>query len=275
MGLIGRVPSEPVNKKRDASFYFYGRIIAEFSPRFGNIGAGERHITRLRRKPFDQRFPSYGQLQQINQPVKLHCFRLTQVENLIAKVPLSAGDDALKNVIDKGVIARRGTVAKNGNGLAGLNQRREFMNREIWPLSRSVHCEEPQHHNVQPMEVMIDMSQRLTSQFACSVRRDRARNRVIFRKWDFRIDAVDRRRRGNGDFPNQIAARRLQQIDGSFDIHALVHRRLFQTGAYTRTRSEMNDLIKSNTPQKLLEAIALSQVCLNKPEGAAESFNFP
>ena len=44
---LGGVSREPVNKKRQALFDLHSRFVANLFARFGNVGKGYRHVTRL------------------------------------------------------------------------------------------------------------------------------------------------------------------------------------------------------------------------------------
>src|ERR1043166_8447299 len=112
--LLGRVPPEPVNKKRNPLFDSYRRPVTQLRSSFGDIRASQRHIARLRWEVFDHRFSAQSRLQQLDEPAEFYSIRFAKIENLVPELSLCASDDPFQNVVNIRVITCRRAIAKNG-----------------------------------------------------------------------------------------------------------------------------------------------------------------
>ena len=245
-------------------------MIAEHFFRLGNVGKRDRHVAGLERLAVNHgRFAKRG-FDERDEFRKFHRLGFAEVENLKAEFLPRAGKNAFQNVRDERVVARRAAVTENRNGPAGVNQLREFVDCQVRPLARAVNREKPQHRHIQAVEVMVNMAERLARQLARGVRRDGGKNRVALAKRHFRIHAVNRRGRRDGDFAAAGVARGFEDVDGAFDVHALVKRRLLQAGPHAGARGEMDDLVEFCGGKQIVHRAGIRQIAGDEGERLAE-----
>src|SRR5205085_8072363 len=84
------------------------------------------------------------------------------------------GDDAVEDVVDPRVVARRAAVAEELDRLAREEVARELVDREVGPLARAVDREEAQARDVERVEVVRREELQLARPLRRRVRRQRA-----------------------------------------------------------------------------------------------------
>src|SRR5712671_7234717 len=107
---------EPLDELRNAFVDLHLRIVAQLRPSLVDVGEGDWHIAWLRRLAVDDRVPAKRLFQQLDETRERHRLRFAQVENLVAKFLLRAGDDAIDSVSHVSIIARGAAVAEDGDG---------------------------------------------------------------------------------------------------------------------------------------------------------------
>src|SRR5438477_168829 len=72
--------------------------------------------------------------------------------------------------------------AEHRDRLAGQNGAGEFVNRQIWPLPRTVYREEAQTDNPQSVQMTVSMRQQLAGRLTGRVGRYRHERRVLMKR---------------------------------------------------------------------------------------------
>ena len=145
----------------------------------------------MRRVTINNGFFAERGFEQFDEAVQLHGLRFAEIEDFVTEFLLRAGDDAVNDVADVGIIAFRGAIAENRDRFAGAEEFGEFVNRQIRPLTRAVNREEAEHHHVHAINIMIHVAEGFTRQLAGGVRRNDREHRVAFREWHLGIHAVN------------------------------------------------------------------------------------
>ena len=99
--------------------------------------------------------------------------------------------NALNNIVNESVIAPGRAVAENLNRHAVRYQLREFMNRQIGTLTRSVDGEKSEANGSDVVEMRVCMTQKFARRFGRRVRRNRVENFIVLAERNFFVVAVD------------------------------------------------------------------------------------
>ena len=155
-----------MNKALQTVLEFRLRIVTEKFPRFGNVGAGQRHVARLLRQPVDLCFFAECLFDRGDQVFQLNRFTLAQIENVKHRVIVfKSGHRPLDDVVDVSVVAARRAVAKLIDRFVRMNFSGELMDREIGTLPRSVNGEVAQRDDSNFVEMRVSRAEKLTTDF--------------------------------------------------------------------------------------------------------------
>ena len=198
--------------------------------------------------------------EQLDEPAQFHGLRFAEVENFVTEFLLRAGDDAVHDVADVGVIAFRGAVAVDRDRFAGVDELGELVNRQVRPLARAIDREEPQHRHVHAIDVMIDVAEGFTGQLAGGVRRNDREHRVAFRERHLGVHAIDRGGRGEQRLFHAMPPRRFQHVDRALDVDLLEKFRFIQAGPDAGAGRQMDDLIKRGPGEQIFQRPDVGQI---------------
>ena len=84
------------------------------------------------------------------------------------------------------------------------------------------------------------------------------------------VDAIDGGGGGDGDLPDAVEPRGLQEIHRALDIDALVKGGLLEAGPHPRARGEVDDLVEAHAAEQLVQRGAVGQVAVDEFEGPGE-----
>ena len=98
--------------------------------------------------------------------------------------------------------------------------------------------------DVHAIDVMVNVAKSFAGEFAGGVGRNGGKNRVALGKRDLGIHAIDGRGGGDGDFFDAVLAGGFEDVDGAFDVDALVKGGFFEAGPDAGASGEMDDLIE-------------------------------
>ena len=201
--------------------------------------------------------PFFQQLDEIGKP---HSLGFAQVEDLITEFLLRASQDAIDGVRDVSVIAGRAPVTKDRDRFPLGHELGKLVDRQVRSLARPIDGEEPEHDHIHPVDVVVNMAERLAGQLAGGVGRNGRKNRVRLREGNPGVDAIDRGGRSDGDFFDAVEPRGFQQVDRAFDVHALIKRRFRQAGAHAGAGGKVGDLIELHTAQQGIDGRPVGQI---------------
>src|SRR5262245_50369493 len=168
------------------------RRIPEHGAGVFEVGAGLSHVARLIGLRHDLRGLSQRGFDVADQLAQADDFGASQVEDLVAAAVLQGGDDPGDDVLDVGVVPRRGSVPEQRDRLPLVDQAGELVNRHLGALARAVDREEAQARHVHAVEMVIAVGQQLAGALGGGVRRDRRVGRDLLGEWRLVAVAVDR-----------------------------------------------------------------------------------
>jgi len=106
------------------------------------------------------------------------------------------------------------------------------------------------------------MANQFAGGFRRRVRRDRLANRIVFAERNFRVAAVDRRRRAEHKLFDAVLAREFEQVYGAVDVGLRVELGFGERWAHAGAGSEMNDAIEMVFFEDVVECGAIANVSL-------------
>ena len=160
---------KPMNKARQTVLEFRLRIVTEKFPRFGNVGAGQRHVARLLGQPVDLCFFAERLFDRGDQVFELNRFTLAEIKNVEhGPVVFERRRRPLDDVVDVGVVAARRAVTELIDRFVRMNFLRELMDREIGTLSRPVNGEIAQRDDSNFVEMRVSRAEKFTTDFVAA-----------------------------------------------------------------------------------------------------------
>ncbi len=265
---------EPVNKKPNALLNIYAGFIPQSGLGLGNIGVGDGDIARLHGLSVENGLLSKGGFDEFDETVEPDGLGFAEVEDFEAEFALGAGHDSVENVGDVGVVAGGGAVAKNRDGFSGGDEPGEFVDGEVGALARAVHREETEHDDIEAVNVVIDVAEGFAGKLAGGVGRNGVENGVALGKRDFGVDAVNGGGGSEGDLFDAVEAGGFEEVDGAFDIDALVEGGIGEAGPDAGAGGEVDDLVKLDAAEQFVHGGAVRDVAVKKLEGFGQGLEF-
>lgn len=260
------VLQKPLDEAGDAFVDFHGGVVAKEIAGLGDVGVSDGNVAGLRGLAVEDRGAAEGFFEQFDETIERDGLGFAEVEDLEAEAGARTGEDAIDGVSDEGVVARGGAIAEDGDGFAGGDEGGKFVDGQVGALAGSVYREESQHHDVYPVDVMVGVAEGFAGQFAGGIGGDRGEDRVGLGEWHLGVDAVNGRGGGNGDFADAVEAGGLEQVDGTFDIDALVEGRFLEAGANAGAGGKMDDLVEFCAPQGFVNRGAVGEIAVDEGE---------
>ena len=123
---------------------------------------------------------------------ELNGFALTEIKN-IEKRPavIERGHCALNHVVDVSVIAARRAVTELLDRLPGVNAPGESMDRQIWPLARTVNSKISQRDHTHLVKMRVCRAKKFAGDFRRGIWTERLSKMLIFRKGNCFRDPVN------------------------------------------------------------------------------------
>src|SRR5205807_3386268 len=133
--------------------------------------------------------------------------------------------------------------------------------------------EEPQAHDVQAMEMVLYMAQRLTGKLGCRIRGNRLEDWVVLLKRDFLVHPVHAGRGGKHEFLHAEFPRQLQQVLRAEYVDLGVKLRVRNGWSHTRARCEMDDGIEANFVEHATQSFLVPDVRFDQPDFFSKTFD--
>ena len=164
---------KPFNELRQTVAQLHGRVVTEEQTGFRNIGARQRHVTRLFWQLINLCLFSNRGFDRFDQILQRHGFAFPEIKDVPPRaVVIQRRDRALNNVVNVSVIALSRAIAELIDRLVGQNLASELMNRQIGTLPRSVNRKETQRHHPHLVEVRKRRTKEFAGYFGGSIRTD-------------------------------------------------------------------------------------------------------
>src|SRR5688572_24770453 len=254
--------SEPGREAAQAFPEVHLGLVTQFGARAGEVGVGPLDVARLRGPPVDDRLFAQGPFQLLDQLRQRHRLGAAEVVDAVAVAVLQGGDDAGDRVVYVGVITTGRTVAEYRDGLAGADQPRELVDRQVGALPRAVDREETQAKHGQFVQVPEGVTQQLARPLGGGVGADRLGHGVFLAERDARQIAVDAGAGGEQELLHAVLHRRLEQVGRALDVDPGVIGRLLDRRPHARHRRQVQDRCRFGPGNELVDPGAARDVDL-------------
>src|SRR5882762_2857372 len=210
------------------------------------VRRGESYVARLVAVALDPHLAPQRPSDQLDQSVEPHTRPAADIDRLGEPPPrprpagpFHGGQDAVHAIRNIGIVALARPVPVHPDRLSGADQMGKPMDREVGPLARPVHREEPKAGDLQPVEVRERVRHQLPGALAGGVGRNRPDGRRVLGEGGGRGVAVYRRRRAEHDPPEAGAARRLEHAHRSGHVGVAVGSGVLERRAHPRAGREV------------------------------------
>lgn len=215
----GRAGAEPIDEPGDADRDRSLGVVAQEEAGFGNIGASARHISFLFWELLDDSLFLQSDFQGCDEFVESGGGRFAEVKDveifsLVSDGTLDAGDD----VIDVSIIAACVAVSEFRDRFASVDERREFMDREVGALAGSIDGEEAEADGSHSVEVRVIAAEVFAREFRGGVGAEGLRKGEGFRKRNGFGKPIDRGAGSKNEVSAVCAAGGFQEVEGAIDI---------------------------------------------------------
>jgi len=117
---------------------------------------------------------------------------------------------------------------------------------------------------------MVGVAERFAGEFARGIGRDGGKDGVALAEGDLGIHAVDGGGGGERHFFHAVLAGGLEEVDGAFDVDALIERGMVEAGADAGAGGEMDDLVEFYGSEEFADGAGGADVALDEFEGFGE-----
>mmetsp|Transcript_19979 Transcript_19979/g.42992 ORF Transcript_19979/g.42992 Transcript_19979/m.42992 type:complete len:311 (-) Transcript_19979:479-1411(-) len=187
-------------------------------PSLAHIGTGIGNISRLVGQDLNVGLLSHIGLHQVDKIAQRSSTALAQVENLIRIRPVQRPHDAIANIINVGVIAAAGAVTKLLQGLSTANLVNELEGCHVGSAAGSIDGKEPQAGYIQPIQMMVGVSQQFTGLFGGRIGGHGVVHHFFFGKQGRLGASIDGRRAGKDKVLNIIFGRQFHEARRAFNV---------------------------------------------------------
>src|SRR5215831_10413595 len=168
--------------------------------------------------------------------------------------------DSGYDVINAGIVTTSRTVAKNGHGLAGLNQCSELAYGKIWALTRSINREETEANYRKGKKMRISVAKHFSRELGSSVHGDWPELDLVFGKGNPTGCAIYRAGRTEEKFAHGELTAGLKQIEGTCHVDLLIQVRLFNRRTHTGARRQVDHYVRACALQALSQGNRVTDV---------------
>ena len=226
-----------------------GRFVAKQLTGFGDIRPGLRDVTGLIGLTVDYGFFAKNLLNRLDHLAQGDGLVVAQIHHLvIAPIVVQGTEDAFDGIGDEGVVPAGRTVAENGDGLSGLDEADEFIDRQVGSLTGAVNGEEAQSEEADAIEVAVNMAEQFAADLGAGIGADGLEHMVVLLPGDVRIDAIDRGGRGEDKLFDPLLSGELEQVLGGDDVGPLVAGGILDGGADAGFGGEVDDGVETTPP---------------------------
>jgi hypothetical protein len=257
---------KPSKESMDPFLKRHLRLKAQARLGFGNIRTGVWGVSRLLGKVVELGGSAQPLLDQGDHGLEGDGVKAPQIIHFVPLAKFQGLEHPFDDIVNVGVIPIRIPVTVNGDGFPPVDQRREFVNRHLWPLSRSIHCEKSEDRDVDPVEGVIRIAPELCRSFGGGVGGQGAISLIRLGEGPLSSGTVYRGGGPENKSPNAVPPAGLQELQRSPDVHLMIRERILDGGTNPWTSRQVDHDLEVFLAEKTVHKLGIPNIPFDKGE---------